>query len=94
MKFPFKLSGIVAVALLPLAGCVAQSPNLDSRFGDSVRFAQAQQTLHPEASADTRMVAIDGQAAHEIVGRYIKSYSTPTPQPNVFTIGIGSGGSR
>lgn len=78
--------------LLSFVGCAPLTPNLDSRFGDSVNVIKAQQTINPEASANTAIVTLDGRTAHEIIGRYNKSYSAPTPQPNVFTIGIGGGG--
>jgi hypothetical protein len=32
---------------------------------------------------------LDGQAAHEAIQRYQKSFSAPAPEPNVFAIGVG-----
>jgi hypothetical protein len=78
-------------SLLSIAGCAPLTPNLDSRFGDSVRVIRAQQTMAPDASSNSGIATLDGRAAHEVIGRYNKSYSAPTPQPNVFTIGVGSG---
>lgn len=80
------------VAMIALAGC-ATAPNLDREFGNSVNTLKAQQIIDPNASANTKAVSMDGQAAGEVVDRYYKSYKTPTPQPNVFTIGVGAGGS-
>lgn len=77
--------------LSALAGCVATSPNLDRQFGTSIRILNAQQTMDPNASANPRTGGLDGQAAQDVVERYQKSYKAPTPQPNVFTIGVGSG---
>lgn len=75
-----------------LAGCAPITPELDKRFGDSIRVIRAQQTLAPEASANTAITQLDGRAAHEVMTRYVKSYAAPAPQPNVFTIGMGTGG--
>ncbi|WP_420474705.1 hypothetical protein [Noviherbaspirillum sp. ST9] len=73
------------------AGCAPLTPELDKHFGESVRVMNAQQTLAPEASSNTAVTAMDGRASHEVMTRYAKSFATPTPQPNVFTIGVGSG---
>ncbi|MGH8808255.1 MAG: pilus assembly protein [Noviherbaspirillum sp.] len=81
---------VVALATALLAtGCTSLSPNLDSQFGYSVYSFRAEQTLNPDASKDTRLTQMDGQAAHSAVERYQKSFSAPEPQPNVFTIGLG-----
>ena len=87
------LKSIAAGAALGmLAGCAPMTPNLDRQFGTSVNIIKAQQTIDPDASRNTRMVTLDGDAANRSVERYVKSYSAPTPQPNVFTIGVGGGG--
>ncbi|MDB5764986.1 MAG: hypothetical protein JWQ21_3981 [Herminiimonas sp.] len=71
-------------------GCVQQSPVLDSHFGQSVSLIKAQQVLNPEASRNADPVAgIDSKAAKSAYDQYQKSYRSPEPQPNVFTIGIG-----
>lgn len=85
---------ITMLAALTLAACAPLTPNLDAHFGDSVNIIKAQQTLNPDASTNTASAALDGAAAHEAMGRYVKSYQSPTPQPNVFTIGVGSGGGK
>jgi hypothetical protein len=87
-------AGALAAALL-LAGCVTRTPVLDQHFGEAVNTAKAQQTINPDASRDRDPVAgLDGQAADATIDRYHKSYETPPPPVNVFTIGIGgsSGG--
>lgn len=82
-------AGAVAAALL-LAGCVSHAPYVDEHFGEAVNTAKAQQTINPDASQNTDPVAgVDGQAADATVDRYRKSYETPPPPVNVFTIGIG-----
>ena len=73
--------------------CLATSPRLDARFGDSVNIAKAQQTLNPDASKNRNVVAgIDGKAAQDAMLRYHESFRNPPPPANVFTIGVSSGG--
>ncbi|MCK0510441.1 pilus assembly protein [Aromatoleum buckelii] len=82
-----------ALAALALTGCVATSPNWDSRFGEAARTTAAQQIIFPEASKNTDPVAgIDGKAAQGAMGEYAKSYTTPEPQASIMTIGIGASG--
>jgi hypothetical protein len=72
--------------------CLATSPRLDARFGDSVNVAKAQQTLNPEASKNRNVVAgMDGKAAEDAMLRYRESFKNPPPPANVFTIGVSSG---
>lgn len=83
-------AGLLAVAVL--AGCAPTTPRLDSKFGDAVNQAKAQQTINPNASRNTDPVAgIDGQAANAIVDRYHKAYEAPTPAPSG-AIGAVTGG--
>lgn len=73
---------------LALAGCVGQTPQLDSHFGEAVRMARAQQTINPDASLNTEpVVGLDGQAVKESIGRYHNSFKTPPPSMNVINIG-------
>ena len=70
------------LAALALTGCVATSPNWDSRFGEAARVAAAQQIISPEASSNADPVAgIDGKAAQGAMAEYAKS------------VGIKDGGS-
>jgi len=74
--------------------CLATSPRLDARFGDSVNIAKAQQTLNPDASKNRNAVAgIDGKAAQEAMVRYRESFKTPPAPSNVFTIGVSGSSS-
>jgi hypothetical protein len=76
-----------------ISGCVQRTPYLDSHFGESVTLLKAQQVLNPEAARNTDPVAgIDGKAGKSAYDEYQKSYRTPEPLPNAFTIGVG--GSR
>ena len=73
--------------------CLATSPRLDARFGDTVNVAKAQQTLNLDASKNRNVVAgIDGKAAQDTILRYHESFKSPPPPSNVFTIGVSSGG--
>jgi len=80
-----------------LAGCVSQSPVVDSQFGAAVVAARAQQTLNPDAARSSASVAgMDGRSAKNALDRYHDSFKTPPPVTNVFNIGVGgeSGGGR
>jgi hypothetical protein len=87
------LAGLMASTAL--AGCAPTTPHLDARFGDAVNIAKAQQTLNPDASQNTDPVAgLDGQAASAVIDRYHTSFEKPPAPANVFSIGVGSSGSR
>lgn len=80
----------LGTAALILGGCAHPQYATDEAFGDSVRAAQAQQTLNQDASRNTApMTGLDGAAAKATVDRYQKSYETPPAPVNVFTIGVG-----
>ncbi|SFN18633.1 hypothetical protein SAMN05660284_00800 [Formivibrio citricus] len=77
-----------------LAGCASSTPVLDSKFGDAVTAAKAQQTLHPDAPLNKKAATgLDGKGADTVVDKYHKSFETQQPATNTFTIGIGSGSS-
>lgn len=83
---------IVAAHVVLLAACAPTTPHWDATFGETVRTAVAQQTLNPDASRDTDPVSgIDGAAGAAAITLYRESFTKPQPQPNVFTIGVGSG---
>ena len=88
-SFSFRLA---AGVLLTLAlGACGTTPRLDRQFGASVAVLRAQQTLHPQAGANTDPVSgIDGPAASAAYDNYQKSFSAPVPQPAAFTIGVGT----
>lgn len=87
-----RIAGVpcVALLLLAVAGCASQSPNLDSHFGEAVNLVKAQQMINPDAwrNADP-VTGIDGKAGKSAYDQYQKSYRTPEPPTNAFTIGIG-----
>lgn len=81
----------IGVCIAGLAAC-STTPNFDSYYGNSLNILKAQQIIDPAASLNAQTTNMDGQAAREAIERYNNSFKTPTPQPSVFTIGIGSGG--
>lgn len=85
------LSGTLLI--VGLAGCMSTSPAWDARFGEAARVVAAQQVINPDASRNADPVAgVDGKAAQAAMGEYAKSFTQPQGQPDVFTIGVGSGG--
>ena len=85
-----KFAGVACMALV-LAGCATGPTRVDQQFGNAVRAAVAAQTMNPEASRNTRPPAgLEGAAAGATMERYEKSFVSPPPPVNVFTIGIGN----
>jgi hypothetical protein len=87
-----RLASVACAALLLtlVSGCASRTPNLDAQFGKSVRLLNAQQTINPNAMANTDPVlGLDGKAALSGYNEYEKSYAKPEPQQSTFTIGIG-----
>lgn len=87
MKYP----AMFLLAAVFLGGCVEQPSRLDEEFGSAVTRARAQQVIDPDAPSRQRApLTVDGQAAKSAVDRYQKSFETPPPPVNVFTIGVGT----
>lgn len=86
------LAGLCGMLLL--AGCANRTPTqVDQKFGEAVNTAKAQQIINPDGPRNTDPVkGIDGKAADATVDRYHKSFESPPPPVNVFTIGVGGGG--
>jgi len=79
---------LLCVTLL-LAGCVAPTPQLDQRFGATVRLAVAQQTLDPGAAGrSTPAAGLDGTSALHGLDQYQKTFAAPPTAPAAFTIGV------
>ena len=90
MKQNFKYTLMLSAIALLAAGCVQRAPYLESQMGQSLSLIKAQQVLNPEASRNADPVAgMDSQAAKSGYDLYQKSFKTPEPQSNAFTIGIG-----
>lgn len=84
-----RIGALVAIGMM--TGCAPATPRMDQHFGEAVNTAKAQQTVNPDASRNADPVAgLDGPAAKFTIDRYQKSYQTPPPPINVFTIGVGS----
>jgi len=72
------------------------TPRFDCAFGDAVSMAIARQTLDPEATARNARkdaAGLDGTAARDALYNYQKSFRTPEPASNAFTINMGGGSS-
>lgn len=84
-------STLFAIAgLVLLGGCAATTtPHMDARFGEAVTMLRAQQTLDPEASANTNPVTgMDGKAAKGALDNYRDSFRKPPAEASPVTIGI------
>lgn len=85
---------LIASACAMLNGCLSSTPTWDKTFGNAVKEITTAQTLNPNASANTDPVAgIDGTAATATQQNYAKSYMSPPPPVNMFTIGVSGGSS-
>lgn len=85
---------VAACTALLLAACSGALVKPDDQFGNAVRAAMAAQTINPDASRNTKTPAgLDGAAAKSTMDRYEKSFASPPPPVNVFTIGIGNASS-
>ena len=83
---------LVCAGTLLATGCVQRAPFLESQMGQSLSLIKAQQVINPNASSNADPVAgLDAKAAKSAQDRYEQSFKAPQPQPNAFTIGIGSG---
>jgi len=89
---------VVAMAGFFVAGCAAPASGssssnepsaLDTRFGEAVRQARAQQTLNPGVRNTDPVAGIDGVAAQNAILLYEKGFKEP---PRTFNI-LGIGGS-
>lgn len=83
----------LAVALTTLAGCVPRSYQEEPQFGEAVRENRTVQTVNPKGIPPTGPVTLDGISARAAIDRYIGTFITPPPPVNVFSIGVGAGGS-
>ena len=84
-------AALLLVLVGGLTGCASRTPNLDAQFGKSVRLLNAQQTINPNAMANSDPVlGLDGKAAASGYAEYQNSYSKPKPPSSTFTIGIGN----
>lgn len=82
------------IMLLALTACVTHPPKrMDTRFGNAVGMAKAQQTANPDASLDTAPVrGVDGQAGDAMIDNYRESYiNRPAPARGALNVGTSGG---
>jgi len=85
-------ASILALAFVA-AGCAPVAPQLDSRFGASVRTLMAQQALPPQARAGGD--AFDAAAAHGALSQYRQSFQAPAPAAHaLFGVAGGASGGK
>lgn len=78
-----------AVAVVVLTGCTSTTPQLDAKFGETVRAVREQQTVNPAGTPVTNQdLGIGGKAAVNAQERYQDSFKTP---PRTFEV-LGIGG--
>jgi len=82
--------------LLCCAACAPVAPQLDSRFGSSVRELMAQQALPPTPPGPAGEAGMDGAAARGALSRYRQSFQSTAPAaaPPVFFNSVGGGNAR
>lgn len=70
------------ILLMFCAGCAPVAPQLDSRFGASVRNMMSRQALpaQPRVGGDT----FDAAAAHGAMTQYRQSFQAPPPAPRAY----------
>ena len=75
-----------------LAGCMSSTPIWDKHMGEALRAVTQAQIIDPHAAERAQSTSgIDGTAAAAAMDSYDKSFRAPTPSPNAFVIGVGSG---
>jgi hypothetical protein len=83
-------ASLLALLILTAAGCAPLAPQLDSRFGTSVRTLMGQQAMPkpPRIDDDT----FDAAAAHGALSQYRQSFRAPAPAPRAyFSVAGGAG---
>jgi hypothetical protein len=82
---------ICALTAIAMGGCGTATPLLDSRFGDAVNTAKAQQTINPDASKNPDPVAgLGGTPAKSSVDRYHNTFKEPPPTFTIINVGSGA----
>lgn len=93
-KKPLTTILCLPIMLLALTACVTHPPKrMDSRFGNAVGMAKAQQTVNADASLDTAPVrGVDGQAGDAMIDNYRNSYiNRPAPAQGALNVGTTGG---
>ena len=80
-------SGFKISLLLLVAGCAPLAPQLDSRFGASVRTLMAQQARPAHAHGGGE--SFDAAAAHGALTQYRQSFQAPAAPPRAYFSAAG-----
>ncbi|MEX3931198.1 hypothetical protein AB4Y32_05130 [Paraburkholderia phymatum] len=85
-----------AAIVLPLCaalnGCMSSTPIWDKHMGEALKAVTQAQIIDPHAAQHAPSApGIDGTSAASAMDSYDKSFRAPTPSPNAFVIGVGSG---
>jgi hypothetical protein len=77
---------------MTISGCTT-TPAYDSKFGNAVNAAKAQQIINSDASRNTDPVAgLDGTPAKDSIERYQSTFKEPPPTFEIFFGAPASGG--
>ncbi|SNX60120.1 hypothetical protein SAMN06296273_1580 [Nitrosomonas ureae] len=96
-KFSTKVTLCLSILMLILTACVTHPPKrMDTRFGNALGMAKAQQTVNPDASLNTVPVrGVDGQAGDAMYDNYRDSFISPkAPARGALDVGTSGGSSR
>ncbi|EUC14341.1 hypothetical protein [Paraburkholderia hospita] len=75
-----------------LAGCMSSTPIWDAHRGEALKTVTQAQIIDPHAAEHAQSTpGIDGTSAASAMDSYDKSFRAPSPSPNAFVIGVGSG---
>ena len=88
-RFHMANGALLALAAL-LGGCASTTPQLDARFGNALRAADAAQVIDPAAARNANPVAgLDGRSAAAAQARYEHAAGSAGAPPSVLgTVGI------
>lgn len=74
--------GLMTLLLFLVTACAPAAPQLDSRFGASVRTLMAQQARPAQAHAGGE--SFDAAAAHGALSQYRQSFHAPAPPARAY----------
>ncbi len=85
---------IIALFFMSIACSGFYPTRLEMDYGTSVKLAQFNQILYPEAVKNLDPVTgLDGEAAKATMDKYHKSFEAPAPAP-IYMFGFGGGASK
>ncbi len=90
-----RCAALIVPVCAALSGCMTSTPIWDAHFGEAERAVMQAQIIDPHAVEHAQSApGVDGKSAVSAMNTYEKSFQQPTPSPNAFVIGVGSGGSQ